>query len=448
MALFIGIDLGTSGCRAMAIDEAGSVQGQAVVSLPAPHREGSAVEQHPTLWWNAVKDCLAQLTTSIDAVAVQAIAVDGTSGTLLLADENGDPLGPALMYNDARASEQAQHIKQVAPANTAAQGASCALAKLLWFYENGFFDSGLFKHAQQATASACYALHQADWIVGQLSGQWGISDANNVMKLGFDAQQDCWPQWLLDLLNQQHIPSQLLPKVVAPGTSIGTLRPELAQQFGLPTTTRIVAGTTDSTASFIATGANKVGEAVTALGSTLVTKVITPQAIFAPEYGVYSQPLFIDGKQYWLAGGGSNSGGAVLRQFFSDEQMQAMTPELHSEQPTGLDYYPLPSIGERFPINDATFKPRMEPRPDNDVQFFQALLEGIAHIESQAYHLLNKLGTPYPVSIRTTGGGAKNPAWTQIRKNVMNTEMKTALNTEAAYGTALLAKHGYTKATQ
>jgi sugar (pentulose or hexulose) kinase len=243
-----------------------------------------------------------------------------------------------------------------------------------------------------------------------------------------------WPDWI----KQLGIPQQLLPNVVAPGTPIGSIDKDIATQFNLPQNTRIVAGTTDSTASFIATGANNVGEAVTALGSTLVLKVISEQPVFSAAHGVYSQPLISNGKLQWLVGGGSNSGGNVLRQYFSLDQLTQMSEQLQPDVPTGLDYYPLPGPGERFPINDAQLEPRLEPRPDNDVIFFQAMLEGIAQIEADGYCLLAELGAPYPVSVRSTGGGAKNAAWTAIRKQLLKTEMLPARHTEAAFGTALL----------
>ncbi len=426
--LYVGIDLGTSGCRAIAIDEQHTIVGETSVILPAPQRTDTHVEQDPTLWWNAVCDCLNQLTAIINPQQVATIAVDGTSGTLLLTDEHGAPLGPALMYNDARATTQAMAIARIAPVNTAAQGSSSALAKLLWLTENGI------------TATAQHACHQADWIAATLSGHFPtkaiISDYNNALKLGFDAQQKIWPDWL----NTLELPVGLLPKVVTPGTVIGTLSKKMAKQFTLPESTRIVAGTTDSTASFLATGASNIGEAVTALGSTLVVKVISEHPVFAPEYGVYSQPLISNGQIRWLVGGASNSGGSVLKQYFTLKQLTEMTPQLQPDTPTGLDYYPLPARGERFPFNDSQLAARLEPRPADDVVFFQGMLEGIAHIEAKAYRLLTKLGAPYPLSVRTTGGGAQNAAWTTLRKNLLNTDIQPAQHTEAAFGAALLAK--------
>ena len=338
MKLFIGIDLGTSGCRAIAIDETQQIRGEVAVALPAPLRAGTHIEQDPALWWDAVCHCLGQLITIIDPQQVAAIAVDGTSGTLLLTDMQGIPLGPALMYNDARATAEAETLKQVVPANSAAHGPSCTLAKLMWLRQH---------HAD--FSQAAHACHQADWIAAKLSGRFPaktvISDFNNVLKLGFDTRQMAWPSWL----NELELPTDLLPEVVAPGTSIGQLSKTIAERFSLPKETRIVTGTTDSTASFLATGASHVGEAVTAMGSTLVLKIISEKPIFAPEYGVYSQPLLSEGKMRWLVGGASNTGGNVLRQYFTLEQLTEMTPQLQADAPTGLDYYPLPCPGERFP---------------------------------------------------------------------------------------------------
>lgn len=442
-SLFIGIDLGTSAVRAIAIDETETLQGQARVALPTSHIDGPRVEQEPALWWSAVCECLEALTTQIDASKVAAISIDGTSSTLLLTNENYEPLSPALMYNDVRSASQARVIAQAAPDNTAAQSASSTLAKLLWFFEEGFFEEAFDEN--KFIAKACHAMHQADWIAAKFrasENNRNISDANNALKLGYDAEHHGWPQWLFDLLTSNNIPHGLLPEVVNPGTTTGSLDTHLAERFGLPKGTRIVAGTTDSTASFLATGACEIGEAVTVLGSTLVVKIIADKPVFAPKYGVYSQPLMVNERQRWLVGGASNSGGAVIRQYFSLQQLQQMTPHLRPDTPTGLDYYPLPAIGERFPISAPKLTGKLEPRPDDELIFFQGMLEGIARIEAQAYQLLAELGTPYPVSIRTTGGGAGNTAWTSIRVHYLNNNIRMvpASHTEAAFGSALLAK--------
>ncbi len=423
--LAVGIDFGTSGCRAIAIDESGAVQAEVSRPLPSPVRRGAEVEQAPALWATALDALLAQLVAAVPAATIKTIAVDATSGTVLLADAAGTPLGPALMYNDGRATAEATVIARVAPRESAAHGTASGLAKLLWLLRRPGADR------------AARLLTQADYLNGLLCDRWDTGDANNCLKSGYDALQQRWPDWM----DQLNVPRHLLPRVVAPATPLAPLRPELVQRFGFSPDTLLVAGTTDSTAAFLATGATQPGEAVTSLGSTLVLKVISERPIHAPEYGVYSQPL----DKLWLVGGGSNSGGAVLRQFFSEAEMAALTPRLHPEQPTGLDYYPLPAPGERFPLNDPAMPPRLTPRPADDAIFFQGLLEGIARIELRGYQLLAQLGAPWPITIRSVGGGSGNPAWSAIRNAMLGVSMPQPLHTQAAYGAALLAQRATNK---
>jgi sugar (pentulose or hexulose) kinase len=350
---------------------------------------------------------------------LQAIAIDGTSGTLLLANQKGQPSSVTLLYNDIRASDEACEIAQIAPSESGAQGSSSALARLLW----------LLKHyPNQAHA---HALHQADWIMGKLAGVFGHSDENNCLKLGYDVVKRQWPDWFECL----SVPMHLLPKVHQAGEKIATIDTQMARLFGLPLDLAVVAGTTDSIAAFIATGASKIGEAVTSLGSTLAIKFISDTPLFAPEYGVYSHRL----ANNWLIGGASNSGGAVLLNYFTPQQLTQMTPLLRPERATGLDYYPLVRKGERFPFANPNKKACLSPRPNDDVLYFQAMLEGIAEIESCAYQRLSQLGAAKLTTVYSVGGGSKNKKWTTIRENKLKVELITPHYTEAAYGVALLA---------
>lgn len=419
-AICVGIDVGSSGCRCAAIDTQGVLLAQAQAPIAAPMRSDSQVTQDPTLWWKAVLSSLGELLQQIDATRVRAMAVDGTSSTLLLCDSQGKPVTPAMMYQDARAQAQAQTIAEIADPQSGAHGATSALAKLLWLQTKGL------------DKKAAHALHQADWINGMLSGQWGHSDYNNCLKLGFDAQQGSWPAWFAQL----GVNEAILPSVHAPGEALGPINAELAEKFGLRADTQIITGSTDGVAAFIAAGANEAGEAVTSLGSTLVLKLLSESAIYSAEHGVYSHKL----GRHWLAGGASNSGGAVLLQYFKPEQMQDMSLMIDPDNLTDMDYYPLPAIGERFPVNDPDMEARLEPLPGDSVTFFQAILEGIANIEARGYALLTELGAPALTSVRSTGGGSKNQAWTRLRGNILGVPMIQAQSKLSAYGTALIAQ--------
>jgi hypothetical protein len=235
------------------------------------------------------------------------------------------------------------------------------------------------------------------------------------------------------------VPGHLLPAVAEPGTPLGPLAPQAAADLGLPAEwagIAVAAGTTDSIAAFIATGARRTGEAVTSLGSTLALKVVSPAPVFAPGNGIYSHRL----GSLWLAGGASNTGGAVLRQHFSDTEMAELTPRLDPDRPTGLAYVPLPGPGERFPEADPDRQPCLEPRPADRATFFQGLLEAIADTETRGYRRLAELGAPYPTSVRTVGGGAANPAWSRMRSRRLGVALAEPQFREAACGTALLAR--------
>ncbi|UFZ04816.1 FGGY-family carbohydrate kinase [Bradyrhizobium ontarionense] len=418
--LFVGIDVGTSGVRACAVGARGGIEGAASVPLAAPHQDGNAIDQDPELWWQTTTACLGRLGERVDLGRVARLAVDGTSGTLLLIDADGRPCSPGLMYNDARATREAERIAAVAPPESGAHGASSALAKLL--------------HLLASTGGACHAVHQADWIAGRLAGRHGTSDENNALKLGYDPVQRAWPSWL----DQLGVSRQMLPTILVPGTPFADIDPAIARTLGLSPSARIVAGTTDGVAAFIATGADAPGDAVTSLGTTLVVKQIATQPIFAAGQGVYSHRL----GDKWLAGGASNSGGAALLAHFTTDDMDRMTPLLCPDEPTGLDYYPLPKPGERFPIADPVLAPRITPRPPDDHRFFQALLEGIAGVEALAYQRLQQLGAPTLRRVISIGGGARNDAWTHIRRRIVGVPVSVAAQTEASYGTALLALQG------
>lgn len=414
MDFYLGIDFGTSGARAVVIDEAAHIQMQ----LRYPW--GAADAELVSSWQKALLTLLGQIPEQLQR-GMRAIAINGTSSTVLLCDGDGNPVDAPLLYNDARGSSVLGELRDIAPPNHTVLSATSSLAKLRWMMQLPSF------------SEARYFLHQADWLGFLLHGKLGISDYHNALKLGYDVEQLQYPEWLTGL----QIPLQL-PTVLAPGTPIGELRPEISQQFLFPPDCLVCAGTTDSIAAFLASGAKYPGEAVTSLGSTLVLKLLSLTRVEDARYGIYSHRL----GDLWLTGGASNTGGAVLREFFTDAELENLSREIDASKASELDYYPLLKFGERFPINDPNLPPRLTPRPDNPVEFLHGLLESIARIETQGYKLLQQLGADSLTQVYTAGGGAKNPIWTAIRQRNLKVPVISSMNTEAAYGTALLAMRG------
>jgi sugar (pentulose or hexulose) kinase len=429
--LYLGIDIGTSGIRGCCIDEEGEEIASHAIALQTPAARDGRNEQDPHNWLKqldrllcAVRDKLSQ----IDAQII-AISIDGTSSTLIACDRDGEPLSPALMYNDQQAQRKAEQIAHFAPAESAVHGASSSLAKAMLLLER-----------YPRAARLC---HQADWLSARLSGRFDVSDENNCLKLGYDSLNNCWPSWLSESTG---LAPELFPEVVPAGNMIGPVRDEYIDRYALSADCVVVAGTTDSNAAALAAtgagGESEIGDAVTSLGSTLAIKLFTSTPLFAPQYGIYSHHL----NGHWLVGGASNTGGAVLLQHFTRQQLDAMTPQLDPDNDTGLDYYPLPATGERFPVCDPDKQSKITPRPDNDIKFFQGLLEGMARIEADAYDKLSELGADRPKRIFTAGGGNRNDAWMRIRERMTGVPVLKAKHSEASYGSALLARQAVLKA--
>ncbi|MDA0266177.1 MAG: FGGY-family carbohydrate kinase [Cyanobacteria bacterium] len=418
MTYVAGVDFGTSGARIMVLDgnqaliHQGRIRFGAVASMDLPRQ------------WQETLQALIRDVPTVVRRAIGAIAINGTSGTVLLCDRAGHPLTAPLPYNDNRGQSILPQLRELAPDHSPVLSATSSLAKLLWWQAN--LPTAIWQQAR-------YCLHQADWLAAQLHGQWGLSDYHNALKIGYDGGELTYPDWL------QALPAApLLPQVLVPGTIVGPVSASAVQRYGLNPNCRVHAGTTDSIAAFIASGATQPGEAVTSLGSTLVLKLLSKTRVEERSLGIYSHRF----GDLWLVGGASNTGGAVLNGFFTEAESVRLSPNIDPAVPSGLDYYPLLTPGERFPINDPTYPPRLEPRPEHPQDFLYGMLEGMARIEAAGYQQLQALGASGLTRVITAGGGAQNPTWMAIRQRCLPVPVSRAEQGEAAFGTARLAQMG------
>lgn len=417
MVYAAGLDFGTSGARIVVIDGSQAIVAQhSVAYLVTPNQDWS------DRWLIALQQLLQAIPVSL-RVKLQALSINGTSATVLLCDKEGVPLVAPLLYNDDAGKDYRCVLEGIAPMGSPVLSATSSLVKLLWWQAS--LPTAVFQQAH-------YLMHQADWLAFHLHGQPGLSDYHNALKLGYDVGRLTYPDWLSRWKNL----ADLLPRIQAPGSAFGHVSPQACDRYGLSSDCSVIAGTTDSIAAFLASGARAPGEAVTSLGSTLVLKLLSTTRVDDERYGIYSHRL----GDLWLVGGASNTGGKVLRQFFTDEDLQRLSPKIRPYQPSGLTYYPLTQPGERFPINDPTLSPQMEPRPREPEHFLYGLLEGMASIEAQGYQCLQALGATPLTHVFSAGGGARNATWTAIRQQHLSAPVTTAKTTEAAFGTACLAQ--------
>lgn len=436
MDFYLGIDFGTTGVRSTAIDSGGNIHYENQYNFS----QDDPASELTLRWQNGLWAVIEQIPLAL-RTHVKSIAIDGTSSTVMLCDTQGIAVEEPILYNDGRGLAVLDRLQAIAPAHHTVLNATSSLAKLLWWLEGA--STGV-SPLQKQTAPIFF-LHQADWLSFLLHGRLGISDYHNALKLGYDVANLCYPHWLTEgIAGISNSIAPILPQVVAPGTPIGPVTAEIGDRFGFPRDCIVCAGTTDSIAAFLASGVSSPGEAVTSLGSTLALKLLSYTRVDDATYGIYSHRFTPPcegkaGRVLWLVGGASNTGGAVLRHFFTDTELDKYSQQIDPHQPSLLDYYPLLKKGDRFPNNDPNLVPRLEPRPADAVEFLHGLLESIARIEARGYELLQQFGATPLTKVYTAGGGAKNQVWSEIRNRYLKVPVVTPVHTDAAYGSALLA---------
>lgn len=438
----LGIDIGTSGVRCLVIDEAGQTAAQAAGPLPPPVVTGSRHEQDAELWWQSTADAVREVCRDLREDGgrtenIAALCVDATSGTIVPVDSRLQPLRTGLMYNDARAHEEAEQLNAIGTETLSRLGyrfnASFSLAKMFW----------LLRHEPDMMDRAAWVVHQSDFITARLSQVHGmenrpVSDESNALKSGYDILEHCWPAYLSKI----GMDEAKLPQVKKIGQTLGSVSKAVAADLGLPPGCVIVGGMTDGTAGCVASGANRIGDMNTTLGTTIVWKMIASTMICDPEGRLYSHRHPGGG---FLPGGAGNAGGEGLASFFQggsgslSERLSGLASGITPGIPTGTLTYPLSSPGERFPFVDPAFEPFTTVSGRDERLLYQSCLEGIACIERWGYEVARGLGAETGGGVWTTGKGAGIAPWLQIRADMLDRPVCRAANPESAYGTALVA---------
>lgn len=425
-AYFIGIDIGTQGARVVLLNEMGTVYGSQEEEFRLTDR--SREEQSPPQWWEACRRCLGTLMrsvkTEIDRQLIKAIAVTSTSGTVIPLDDQNQPLHNALMYSDPRQSTEGKHCKTIAekyhPDGYTGFNASSGLSKMVWFVQ---------QFPEQAAQIRTW-VHAADYISGQLSGNFRATDFTNALKSGYDVTNLTWPTYLFE---QLLLKREWMQDVVPSGKPIGVLRSDLAQELELPPIT-VVAGMTDGCASQIASGAVRPGDWNTTIGTTLVVKGVTKQAINDPDGRLYSHR---HPEGYWMPGGASNIGADWVTTRFKD-RLAELNRAAAQLIPTPYIAYPLCREGERFPFISTTAR-GFAPEGLSDAELFTANMEGVAYVERYAYDLIENLSGETVGAVYTAGGGSNSDTWLTIRSNVLNRPVYKCAQVMGAVGAAILA---------
>lgn len=424
--IWLGLDLGTQSARCVAVDGTGQVLATAARPLTS-RRDGDRHEQDPEEWWRALAAACREALAGVDVRRIRGLAVDGTSGTILLADDRGTPLTPGLMYDDGRAAGQAPAVNAAGAAVWQELGyrsmqPSWALPKLVSLLES---DPGL--------RTGTRLLHQVDLVTWRLAGHQVASDASHALKTGYHLVEERWPQ---EVMAELGVPEGLLPDVVRPGSVLGGVCAEAAAATGIPEGTAVVAGMTDGCAAQIGAGALAPGAWNSVLGTTLVLKGASPHLVRDPAGVVYCHR---GPGGTWLPGGASSSGAGALSRHFPGADLDALTAQAEVLDPDAVAYPLVSTGGERFPFRAPDAAPFVLGEVPTRAAEFHAYLLGVACLERLCFDYLDHLGAPVDGPLTLTGGGARNAYWCRLRADVLGRPVRLPHQAEGALGMAVLA---------
>jgi xylulokinase len=449
MPRVLGIDVGTSGLKAVLLDEQGHTVDETTASYPLRTPRPGWAEQDAEDWWTAARSSLQALWARGHAAdEIVAVGLTGQMHSLVLLDAAGSVLVPAILWSDQRTAAECRLItERVGAQQVLAYTANVALPgftapKLLWVKVNW----------PDAYARAQTFLLPKDFIRFRLAGSLStdMSDASGTLL--FDVRHRRWSDEMVAALD---IRPELLPPAVEGTTQIGSVSSEAAVATGLVAGTPVVAGGSDNAAA--ALGLNAVDPGV------LTLSIGTSGVLFAPLLGFPDQ-TYVDGRLHvfchalperWHLMSVTLSAGGSLRWLrdllqpllpVTEDSTYAWLMERASQAPPGSDglvFLPYLS-GERTPYVDPLargvfFGLHLGHRLEHLVR---AVLEGVAFSQRQGLELMRRAGAAADVA-RGAGGGLQSPLWRQIMADCMGIGVQTTLaSTGAARGAAVLGGLG------
>lgn len=428
--LVAGIDIATANVRVQVHD----LNGELVVAANRPLSEpirtpDGRSEQDATSWWPAVRECLRECTANLGSRRgeIASLAVSATSGTVAPVGPDGEPCGPALMYDDRRGNREAAIAAEIGADRWRRTGitpsATSGLAHIAWLA------------ARDPEARMTRVCHPPELIGARLVGEPVAVDSSHALKSGYDAVRG---EWAGEVFERLRVPDSFLPSVVRPTAGLGEVGRHAAEQTGVPRGCLVRAGMTDGCAGQLACGAANPGEFVTVLGTTLVLKGVSERLVYDPSGAVYSH-LHPDG--VWLPGGAANIGGSALSDI-DQRRLAELDVSACRSGPARIVTYPLCGRGERFPFTAPDAASFTVGKPRDRVEAYRARLEGVAFAERLALRRLELLGAPASGAVRTAGGGARSRVWCQVRASVSNTPVIRMPDAGTPLGAAVLAASG------
>ena len=440
---FLGIDTSTTSSKALLIDEKGEVI--AVASSPHTLQTPKPLwsEQDPREWWEAASASIKSVfeKAGVGGEGVGAVGLTGQMHGLVLLDEAGNVLRPAILWNDQRTQSQCDEIHQIIgkekfiqiTGNVALTGFTAP--KILWVKEN---EPDVF-------AKVRHVLLPKDYVRFKLTGEYAMDKADGAGTVLFDLKLRDWSDEVLSTLD---IPRVWMPKTFEGTEFTGSISEEAAALTGLKVGTPVVAGGGDQAAGAVGVGAVEPNIIGLTVGTSGVVFATTPSALIEPEGRLHAFCHAVPGMWHFM--GVMLSAAGSLQWYrdtlapdvsFDDLLKDAESIPAGSE---GLLFLPYLS-GERTPHPDPLARGAFIGLTlrHSRAHMTRAVLEGVAFGLKDSFTLIQNAGLGEITQVRASGGGTKGALWRQIMASVLNAELVTVNSAEGgAYGAALLAGVG------
>ena len=433
---YIGIDLGTSACKFLLVDGAGTVSRTVSRDYPLYFPQPGWSEQNPQDWWTACLSGIPQLLEGVDPAQVAGIGVGGQMHGLVALDDQGQVLRPAILWNDGRTAPQVDWLNhQVGREVLSRHTANIAFAgftapKLLWMAQN---EPDLFARIHKI-------LLPKDYLVYCLTGAYATdySDASGTLLL--DVEHKTWSREMLQLC---HLREDQMPTLHESWERVGALREDVAQALGLSPNTLVCAGAGDNAAAAVGTQTVGDGKCNISLGTSGTIFISSTQFRVDTNNALHAF-AHADGGWHLM---GCMLSAASCNAWWCDNILgtsdYAAQQAPISEDKLGRGHvYFLPYLmGERSPINDTDARGVFlgMTMDTTRADMTQAVLEGVAFAIRDSLEVARGLGLNIPRS-GLCGGGSKSPLWRTILANVLGIPLDTMATEQGpGYGAAILA---------
>lgn len=412
MTLLLGLDFGTGGVRAGLYDlHSHKLVQVAEAPYATEYPQLGWAEQSPQQWWSALGTACRTLMAQAGHPHVAAVCVAATASTVVAARSNGEPLRPALLWMDCRATAESARTALVdhPMMNAGGDAVEWLIPKAIWLAHN----------EPQVYADADRICEAVDWINFQLTGRWVASQLNASCKWNYDTLNQRFPVELYEELGVPELADKLPREVIPVGGRIGQLSASAASHLGLSRDTLVAQGGIDAHMAMLSAGTTGAGELLFIGGTSVVQLMHTPQRVDVPGiWGPYPGAL-LDGQ--WLMEGGQVSAGSILNWLaqkmfgLNDAEHQQMIKKAAQLAPgsTGLlvlDYW----MGNRTPYRSPDMRGAILGLSLNHDRhdLYRASVEAIALGSANVFHTWRSQGIDI-TRVVAAGGFQKNPLWLQ-----------------------------------